>query len=166
MIFGSEPHASIPFLFFQGHIRGSCLSCIIPTMPVVSMIHSRARPSAFIKSEALQPSAPGSDQCSFSRSPVMRRAEPLGAPPPPIFLFSHRWRSEPHLQLNRPPPAHPSAIGSGAVISHSDVFPHSPYPESLKIPGRDKERLFPDCRQEEKGEKVFEIFNSDVASLQ
>lgn len=105
MIFGSEPHASIPFLFFQGHIRGSCLSCIIPTMPVVSMIHSRARPSAFIKSEALQPSAPGSDQCSFSRSPVMRRAEPLGAPPPYIPLL-------PPLEKRATSPIKPPSTGT------------------------------------------------------
>lgn len=144
----SDSLPSFLFPYLGGHTHCSCLPCTIPTMPLAPMIHGRVRPSVFIKSEPLQPSAPGSDQRSFSRSPVMRCAEPLGAPL--IFLFSHRRRSQPHLQLNRPPPAHPSAIGSGAVISHSDVFPHTPYPESLKMPRKDKERLFPDCWQEEK----------------
>lgn len=44
---------------------------------------------------------PGNDQCSLSRSLVMRCAEPLGATPIPYSPF--RRRSQPHLQLNRPP---------------------------------------------------------------
>lgn len=70
---------------------------------------------------------------------------------PLALLFCHCRRSQPNLQLSRPSSGRPSSIGSGAVIPHSDVFPHTRYPESLKKPRRDKERLFPDCRREERG---------------
>lgn len=86
----------------------------------------------------------------FSRSLVMRCGEPLGATSAPVLP---RLEQEPAASPIKAPSnrQHPSAIGSGAVISHSDVLPHTLYPESPKMLGRDKERLFPDCRQEEKG---------------
>lgn len=67
----------------RGHIR-CCLSRI-PTMPLVSLISSRPRPRAFVRSASPLPSTPGSDQCSFSRSLVMRCTEPLGATHIPIL---------------------------------------------------------------------------------
>lgn len=67
---------------------------------------------------------------------------------PLIFLFPLHRKSQPQLQLNRSPLATPIVVGFGAVISHADVCSHTPYPESLKMPGRDMKRLFPDCWQE------------------
>lgn len=55
-----------------------CLSPV-PTMPLLPVIGSGPRLRAFAKSTSALPSAPGSDQRCFSRSLVMRRAEPLGA---------------------------------------------------------------------------------------
>lgn len=44
-----------------------------------SLISSRPQPRVFVRSASPLPSTRGSDQCSFSRSLVMRCAEPLGA---------------------------------------------------------------------------------------
>lgn len=67
--------SSSPLLW--GHICG-CLS-YKPTMPLFPLISSRLQPRVFARSAAPLPSTPGSDQCSFSRSLVMRCAEPLGS---------------------------------------------------------------------------------------
>lgn len=62
-----------------------CCSSHIPTMPLFSLISNRLQPLVFVRSEVPLPSTPGSDQCSLSRSLVMRCAEPLGATHIPIL---------------------------------------------------------------------------------
>lgn len=74
--------------------------------------------------------------------------EPLGATRTPILPPQEKPAKSPIRPLHQ---RRPSSLGSGAVVPHPDVFPHTRYPESLKKPERDKERLFPDCRREEKG---------------
>lgn len=64
---------------------GHCCLSRIPTMPLFPLISSRLQPRAFVRSAAPLPSTPGSDQCSFSRSLVMRCAEPLGSTRTPIL---------------------------------------------------------------------------------
>lgn len=120
----------------------------IPTMPLFALISSRLYPSALVSSEAPLLSAPGSDQCFFSRSLVMWSAEPLGATRIPVLPLQER---QPHLQLKRPPPTPLTRHQMWSSHLAFRCLPSYSAQESLKMPGRDKERLFPDCRQEEKG---------------
>lgn len=60
----------------RGHIPRH--SSRIPIMPLLSLISSRLQPCVFVRSGAPLPSTPGSDQCSLSRSLVVRCSKPLG----------------------------------------------------------------------------------------
>lgn len=62
-------------------------------------------------------------------------------------------RSQPRLQLIRPPPIRHRIWSSH--LEFRRLPSHSATQKSLKMPGRDKERLFPDCRREEKAGKGF-----------
>lgn len=146
-----------------------CLSPV-PTMPLFSVISSRPQLHVFVKSVSPLPSTPGSDQCSFSRSLVMWRAEPLGATgshwEPGIFLFSLCRRSQPHLQLNHPPPATPSRH---RIWSSHLAFRHLPSHSVPRVPedaGERQGKIVSWLPARGKRGKVFEIFNSEAVSLE
>lgn len=138
---------------------------IFPTWPHAHITSACCnQPRAFVRSVSpLWQSTPGSDQCFFSRSLVVRRAEPLGAigshaRSNSLSLSAQKWADK-HFQLKPLPPATPiilhqiwsSHLAFRRLASHSvPRVPEAAGGRGLGDGGWgwDKERLFPDCWRE------------------